>query len=314
MVDNPTVVVLGSLVLDMPVWLPRAPYNGETLKVQDGGIFPGGKGLNQAAGVLRLGGRPLLIGKVGRDAFGQRLVEGISQSGLDGSAILVSQTALTSYAIPVIEPNRQYIFHVPGANLDMTADDVKNSFDHWASAKILMVQGEISAEATMAAMVEMRSRGGLIILDPAPVHGITERMLAHADILTPNLQELRELAGVAVEDQDFPGVFRAVESLLSRFQNLRLVMATLGADGVIYGSRDGKWEHLLPPRVSAVDPTAAGDAFNGAFAWAVSEDRPWVDACRMGLVAGALAASCKGALPSLPHRKDFDELWTMYNR
>lgn len=307
--QSTTVIVVGSIVVDIPVWLPRSPVNGETLKVESHGFFAGGKGLNQAVQIQRLGGQPLLVGQIGQDILGQWMLKEIASEGLMVDAISQNAHVATSYAIPVIESLEQHILHVPGANLALQVSDVQASQTFWGQAKVLLVQGEVTPDASVVAMQRMKACHGLVICDPAPTEGITERMLQNADVLTPNLSELSTLSGIPLhENSPWATIKQAVRTVLVQYPRTQLVLATAGSSGVYYCPRHDSWEHFLPPVVSAVDPTAAGDSFNGAWAWAVSQGASWRDACKPALVAGSLTASKHGALPSLPHRFEFDRL------
>ncbi|MCY0865178.1 MAG: ribokinase [Sulfobacillus sp.] len=302
------IVVLGSLVVDLPLWLSHIPANGETILAERSGFYVGGKGANQAVQIRRLGGHPVLIGKVGADPLGQFLRDGLRQEGMDITTVLQSPSAPTSYAVPVIAPGAQYILHVPGANRDWTADDLEGVAEVLDTASMLLVQGEISPEMSVAAMERVRARGGLILLDPAPVTGVTPAMLSMADVLTPNQVEMAQLLGHPEWAYDVDRLTRHASDLFSVWPNLRLVMVTLGADGVLFVEPPAEARHIPAPTIEAMDPTAAGDAFNGAWAWAVDQGWDGFRAAQLGVKVGSLAASRPGALQSLPFRQDVEDV------
>jgi len=200
---------------------------------------------------------------------------------------------VTSYAVPVILPSGQYILHVSGANASLNADHVVRSQPLWNNAQMLLVQGEVAEEATLAAMELMHQRAGLVILDPAPVTHVTDAMLAQADVLTPNAVEFTQLVGQSTDPEN------GCPILFQRWPRLRTIIVTLGSLGVFWQDRDGHGTILPACSVAEVDPTAAGDAFNGALAYGLSHQQSWEDAIHLGLRAGAVAASRAGALPSL---------------
>jgi ribokinase len=295
----PEIIVVGSIVADLPLWLNRTPAPGETLIVRDSGLFAGGKGLNQAAQAARLGAQVLLVGMVGEDPLGDFLRREIrAELGTD-AGIGASPHAMTSYAVPVIDPAGQYILHVPGANQRLTQADVTRSASLWGTANVLLVQGETTPEGTGSAMAEMRRRGGTIILDPAPVAGMTPSLLEQTTVLTPNAVEFAQLlhAEAVIDELELGD---AAAALLGRLPHLRTLVVTLGAQGVLLAQRGMDPMRVQAPQIAEVDPTAAGDAFNGALAWGLLQGWPMVQAVQLGVRAGALTASRRGALPALP--------------
>lgn len=298
----PDIVVAGSIVVDMPLWIKRLPHTGETLIAEDSGIFVGGKGLNQAAQAARLGARVLLIGMVGDDALGQFTTREIEKELGSAHGVGLTRTAMTSYAIPVIHPAGQYIMHVRGANAVPSAIFIRSTVPLWDQAQVLLVQGELTDDATFAAMATMRARGGTVILDPAPAEEITPALLKTADILTPNEVEFAQLLG---QDQIPQHEWtQGAQALLGRFPNLQYLVATLGANGALVANRSGLVTHLPAPNIAVVDSTAAGDAFNGALAWALVQGHSVLEGARLGVRVGSLVASRRGALPALARPED----------
>ncbi|SMC03786.1 ribokinase [Sulfobacillus thermosulfidooxidans DSM 9293] len=298
------VIVVGSILVDIPVWVARDPMPGETLVVQDSGMFAGGKGLNQACQVARLGGHPLFVGAIGNDILGKFLRKTVLDEMNNDNGLIEIDSSKTSYAVPVISPDNQYILHVSGANHMLTASHVRNQLSMDFSARILMVQGEILPSTSIVAMEYMNKLGGIVVLDPAPMEAINVEMLQNATVLTPNLVEFAQLIGLSpLTDFD---LCKGIEILFSKYTKLKLIMVTLGENGVMFAERGQKPVHIPAPKVNAVDPTAAGDAFNGAWAWAVTQGLSWFQSAQVGVHVGALAASHKGALPSLPRYADIN--------
>lgn len=298
------VVVVGSLVVDMPVWLDRAPAMGETQIARRGGLYPGGKGLNQAVQAARLGAQVLLVGAVGRDPLGDILYDAVTAELGEPGGVVRLDGATTSYAVPVISPQGQYIVQVAGANRALSASHVRRSGKWWQEAKILLVQGEVPADASLAAMRDMRQRGGAVVLDPAPAEAMTPALLSEATALTPNRIEFSQLTG------DAP-LASGCRALFSRYSQLDHIVVTRGDEGVFWAQRDGHQEALAACAIEVQDPTAAGDAFNGALAYALSQQGTWAEAVAWGIRAGAVAAAQFGALPSLGRREQLERLVTL---
>ncbi len=300
---KPAIAVIGSIVIDLPMLLPRPAIVGETLKVQSPGPNLGGKAVNQALQALQCGSAPTLIGKVGRDVFGQWAQDELSRWHLDPRGIRIS-SAPTSWAVPIIAPGGQYILHVAGANADVSEEDVTASHPLWDQARFLLVQGEIPDTASRRAAVLMHDQGGLVICDPAPVEGMSPELLRLADILTPNAQELAMLTamdGASLEQQ--------TEWIWAQYPQLSALIVTLGAGGVWLQERHHAGQRIAPPAVNACDPTAAGDGFNGALAAELSRGADLLHACQIGCCAGAIAATTVGAAQSLVPQAILEELW-----
>lgn len=297
------IVVVGSLVVDLTIWLPHHPLAGETVLADKARMFVGGKGANQAVQVQRLGGSPLLIGKIGSDPLGEFLIHGLKQDHLDLRGILTSTKSPTSYAVPVITPDSQYILHVAGSNRDLDVADVSRFESLIGRAKIVLVQGEVPGEVSLTAMRWAHRENALVLCDPAPVDGISQDMLHQADVLTPNQVEMAQLTGCDNPD-NIDELARGTGTLFSRYPRMQLILVTLGKDGVLLAGRDHNVIHITAPTVHVVDPTGAGDAFNGAWAWAVSCGWTWEQATRLAVHVGSLAASKAGALTSLPTWND----------
>ena len=291
------IVVLGSIVADISVWLDRSPLPGETIVVVDSGIFAGGKGLNQAAQAARLGAKPLLVGMVGEDALGAFMRQAITQELGTADGIITRKNVTTSYAIPVIEPRGQHIIHVPGANAAMTPQDVLAQIPSWGQPQFLLVQGEVNSEATLAAMTAMAKLDVTIVLDPAPMENVTSDMLEMATIMTPNQVEFTQLVGAeAINEKQW---LAGIQSLMKRYPRLQCAIITLGSQGAFAANRGGWHQWVKAQHIHAVDPTAAGDAFNGAWAWAMMTGHSFTEAVQLGVRVGTLVASRRGALPSL---------------
>ncbi|MCL5972129.1 MAG: ribokinase [Firmicutes bacterium] len=300
---QPTIAVIGSIVIDFPLILPRPAISGETLKVETPGMNLGGKAVNQGLQALLCGVSPLLVGKVGHDVFGEWARSELAHYHLRTDAVRTAASS-TSWAVPIIESSTQYILHVAGANAAMTPEDITDSHPLWEEARWLLVQGEIPSEASLRAAQLMHRQHGQVICDPAPADSMTPELLRAADILTPNTQELRVLTHRQSNDLE-----EQVHILWAEYPGLSTLAVTMGAEGVWFQERGNHGQHITPPRVQAADPTAAGDAFNGAFVAALSTGFSPRKACEIGCCAGALAATTVGSAKSLASQEDIMALW-----
>ena len=299
---SPSIAILGSLIVDFRVRLPRAPQDGETLAVLESGLFAGGKGLNQAVGVERLGGRSHLIGRVGDDLFGKFLVDALRKEKMAVDGIGADPAVPTGTAIPISEGDRQYILHVPGANQTLVAAEVSAALEAKTGIGYLLLQGEVNREANLVAALYAKEHGVCVILDPAPAHAVSEDLLLLADYLTPNQAELSQLTHSEVA-RDVDEAIGQADLLFAREPHLTGVIATLGPWGAYVASRQGHFR-VGAPTVKAEDPTAAGDVFNAAMVVTLAKGGMLRDAVERGVVAGSYACQIAGVLPSIPTAKD----------
>ncbi|GIV63824.1 MAG: ribokinase [Bellilinea sp.] len=291
-----TIVVVGSLNMDLVVRAPRHPQPGETLIGGEFQTFPGGKGANQAVAAARLGAEVRMIGRVGRDAFGEALLETVQRDGVDTTFIRRDEQAATGVALITLDAAGQNTIVVaPGANMRVTPQDIEDSAAAFAGADLLLMQLECPLESVQAAARLAHRHGLQVVLNPAPARPLPPDLLAQTDYLLPNQPELRLLAE-GEED-----VNRAAARLLTR--GVRNLVVTLGEEGALLVTPHGQ-EKLPAFPVKVVDTVAAGDAFAGAFCVALAEGKPLHEAVIWGNAAGAIAVTRPGAQPSMPTRDE----------
>jgi ribokinase len=291
------IVVVGSLNMDLVVRSPRHPQPGETLLGTEFHTFPGGKGANQAVAAARLGGQVKMIGRVGADAFGDALIQTLSQDGVYTRHIARLQDAPTGVALITVDAAGQNtIVVVPGANGELSPPDLLAAESAFETASVVVMQLEIPLLTVAYAADLARRHGACVVLNPAPAQPLGTT-LKQVDVLIPNQPEAALLTGAA-SARDAAKRLRA--------SGVRSVIVTLGEEGVLVV--EGETETHLPPHcVSVVDTTAAGDAFVGAFAVALAEGRSTREAAAWGNAAGALAVTRAGAQPSLPSRAELEQ-------
>ncbi len=291
-------VVLGSLNMDLVIRAPRHPRPGETLIGSDFGTFPGGKGANQAVAIARLGQPVIMIGCVGRDAFGDALIATLQAAGVDTTGVTRGDAATGVALITLSAAGENTIVIAPGANGTVAPELVRNHEALIAGAAALLLQLEVPLPAVEAAAALAHTHGVPVILNPAPARTLPATLMRQVDYLIPNQHEAALLTGLSVHTPEEAGV--AADRL--RRAGVGVVVLTLGEQGALVLMDNGP---VLVPSfpVEVVDTTAAGDAFVGAFAVALSEGRTPVEAAIWGCAAGALACTVLGAQPSLPSRE-----------
>jgi ribokinase len=291
------IVIVGSINMDMVVRAPRHPAPGETILGSFFDTFPGGKGANQAIAAARLGGQVKMVGRVGNDSFGSILLEALRADEIDTSYVKRTGDVSTGVAlITVSDDGQNNIVVVPGANSMLSPADIRAAAPAFEGAEAVVVQLEIPME-TMKEAVSMACKyGAQVILNPAPAQALDESILAEVDYLVPNEGELLSITGM-----------HSLAQAATNLKSLGLygLVVTLGDNGVLVLQNGLSW-HILPHEVPVVDSTAAGDAFVGAFAVALTEGKPVQEAAVWGNAAGAMAVTRAGAQPSLPNRADLE--------
>jgi ribokinase len=296
--DRPLILSLGGINMDLVTFSDRLPADGETVVGDRFVTYPGGKGANQAVAAARMGARSAMIGRVGDDTFGPQLVDLLQSVGVETSAVgVTSETNSGIAVISVGEGGQNRIVQVLGAN-DACGDA---EYDAVAvllpQASALMLQLEVSVSLSIRVAELAASQGVNVILDPGPVRTVPDEFYQWVSIITPNETEAEALVGYAIADARTAA--NAASELLTR--GVGSAVIKLGAQGAYWA--DGQASGMVPAfAVEAVDTVAAGDAFNGALAVALSEGHPLESAVRWGCAAGALSVTRIGAQGSMPER------------
>jgi ribokinase len=298
------VIVIGSSNRDLTVRLERLPRIGETVS---GGEFYtsfGGKGANQALAAHKAGAEVTFVAKVGRDENGDAMVRHFKESGLSVDRVVRDEEAASGVALIMVDRDgRNVIAVAPGSNRNLTEKEITKNADAIARALVLLIQLEVPLDAVQRALTIAREQSVTTILNPAPVRQLPRELLSLIDILTPNEVEAGLLTGAIVTDER--DAVAAARRLVDT--GVKHVVVTLGKKGAVWAT--GSKERFFPPcRVTPVDSTAAGDAFNGALACALAHGRPMEEAIRFANAAGALTVTRRGAQRALPAREEIEEL------
>lgn len=297
------IAVVGSLVFDLVAKAERRPQKGESLLGEDFGMFPGGKGANQAVQAARLGSEVHLIGRVGNDYFGQCLIDSLKSAGVNTDFVLRDEETTTAVGCIVIDKDGDNsIVMVPQANMRVKREDVDKAKEYILGADVLLMQLEIPLSVVQYTAELAREKNIFTILNPAPAKRLSEDILKLPNLLTPNEVEAEILTGEVITD--LSSAEKAGRRLLA--QGGKNVIITLGEKGSLLVSKE-ETVHFPGYKISTVDTTAAGDAFNGALAVAIAEGFEIKAAIKFANAAGALSATKMGAQPSLPMREEVEE-------
>jgi ribokinase len=307
----PNILVVGSLNADLVVRAPRFPQPGETISGEDLQVIPGGKGANQAVAAARHGANVGMLGRVGKDNFGDLLLENLRSNRVE-TELIRRDDASTGTAIIVVDADGQNsIVLSAGANGNVSSSDVENA--SFSIFNLLLLQMEIPTPTVLSAARRAKENGVRVILNPAPAKELADELIALADFIVPNETELSILTGMEVKD--FPSAAAASRKLRER--GAQNVIVTLGSKGALLVTGE-EVTHVEAYPVEVVDTTAAGDAFIGGFAAKLLESASLLyvrkqapafqitSAVRYACACGALAATRFGAQPSLPTKEEVE--------
>ncbi len=303
---RPNIVVVGSLMLDLVAAAPRVPDMGESVIGTSFYTAPGGKGANQAVQCARLGAGVTMAGCVGEDAFGAQVLETVSASGVDISHVKTTKehtTGTTNIHLEVRPTGVQNrILSVPGANFDLTVDDLDWLRDSIRDFDLMMLQLEVPMEVTKFAARCAHEAGIPVMLNPAPAAPLDAELLSCVTWLSPNETEAAAITGhplrVTRDGVDASDLEEVVRIL--RGKGVDRVIVTLGENGSVFcdGSRTIRSECV--PSDEVRDPTAAGDSFVAAFCVGITAGLSEEEALRFAGTAASITVYGTGAMPSLP--------------
>jgi ribokinase len=288
------ILVIGSLNIDLVARCEHLPRSGQTVFGTEFFTAAGGKGANQAVAAARLGSRVAMAGCVGEDQFGRDLLAGLQRDGVLCNAVQTVERPTGTALITIDALGGNTIVVISGANSACDMALVDRVLDGAAEPGILLLQHEIPEEANAHAIRRAHSAGWFIVLNPAPARPLTPALLPLIDVIAPNETEAAALTGSSDPRE-------AAQHLLA--QGVRAALITLGGEGALYCDAGGPW-HCPALAVQAVDTTAAGDAYIGALATGLAEDRGVVDSLGFAAAAAALAVTRLGAQPSLGTRDE----------
>jgi ribokinase len=295
----PDILVAGSANMDLVAFADRLPIPGETLLGGAFQSFAGGKGGNQAVAAARAGGKAAFLGRIGTDIFGARLRKGLQDDGVD-TRFLAEVEGASGVAIIMTGGGNNMIVVAPGANDALTAPHVDKAA--FAGIRFVLAQLETPLDGVLEIARLARAQSAVFILDPAPARTLPHELLAMVDWLTPNESEACILLGL--KDLGEPAAMaRQLKAL-----GPRGVVLKLGAQGAMLLAEDDVPMMIPAHKVIVADTTAAGDAFNGAFAVALSEGRSPPEAVRFAVAASAISVTRPGAQPAMASRVEIDAL------
>ena len=289
-----TVIVVGNAALDTTLEVDRLPRPGESILVRAVREDLGGKGLNQAVAAARAGAQVAFCAAIGDDAASEAIKARLAQEGIYAGGVRQGPGPTDRTTVFVMPDAENAIATSTRHARSLKATNVIGTIDRAKPGDVLLMQGNLTLETTLAAAREARSFGAMVVLNPSPISDDYAALWPHVDIVVVNADECATLSGTT-DAESGRGEFTDA--------GVQAVVVTRGAQDVILVERTSvAWVDV--PSVTAVDTTGAGDAFCGVFVAGVAAGLSRIDAIERAVVAAAIAVTRPGAIASIPRREE----------
>ncbi len=289
------IFVIGSLNMDLVFNYTVFPEKGETVVGDFFMINEGGKGANQAVACARQGATALMVGCVGNDLYGKKIVKTMTKNNVDANNIRIHQSESTGTALIMVGNNDNRIIIIPGANGRTSIRQIYPVFTEAKAGDILLCQMEIPCDTVFFALEEAKKQGMFTILNPAPAKSIPDSVYPYIDLIIPNETEAKMISKISCHNEE--SYKKVIEYFCDKGVNE--VIITLGEKGAIYGSKK-EFAIFSSHPAPIVDTTAAGDTFVGTIAAEISKGKQVSESVDKACVAASIAISRPGAMQSIP--------------
>ena len=295
---NKSIAVLGSINCDIVAKAVRLPKKGETVDGLGVDMFVGGKGANLAVQAAQLGAKTYMIGNTGNDEQGRQVRGGVSSKNVDITYVGISDKDKTGNCTIYVDLNGDNMLVLsPGANKTITTGMVDAGFAGAGDFSVLATNNEINIDAVEYGIRKAHELGAITIYNPAPAVPVSDEVLKLVDYITPNETESEEYTGILRDGMDFEQwKRRSAEWFLNK--GVGHVCITLGDKGAYYCGPDAEFT-MDAFKIKPVDTTAAGDSFNGGFAFGLANGWEIKKCVALGSACGAICAQNIGAQSSI---------------
>jgi ribokinase len=297
------IVVIGSSNVDLIMKMNHLPEKGETVTGAKFMQVYGGKGANQAVAAARAGGNVAFVSCVGEDAYTPQMVRNYKNDGIDTRFVFQEKNVASGHALIMIDDSGENIISVASeANNLLLPGKIDVASSVFDDAAIIVMQFE-TPEETIKYVIDIANRKRIPVMwNMAPAKTFDFSYVPKINILVLNEVEAGFLAEMPVENEADAEL--AAQKLVDR--GVEKVIITLGSKGAFVVT---KTEKVSVPafKVNAVDTTAAGDTFCGAFAVALVEGKSLKETLQFASAAAAISVTRMGAQPSAPARKEIDK-------
>ncbi|OCT15125.1 ribokinase [Paenibacillus pectinilyticus] len=295
-----SIYVIGSINMDIINELEQFPLPGQTVEGLQTHYQPGGKGANQAVAAAKAGSQVHMVGAIGYDAFKAPLLASLQNNGVGTTYVLPKECGSGLAFITVNREGENTIILSPGANNQLTLQDLPSQL--WQEAALILLQNEIPWDLTETIIQSANQHGIPVWMNPAPALVLPAELYASIHTLILNETEAEQLTMQSISNE--------ADAVLAASQLLRngthRVILTLGSKGLLYGKETGQLLHFPAYPVLPVDTTAAGDTFIGAFASAWLRGLSYPEGIKFASAAAAIAVTRFGAQSSVPTEGEID--------
>ncbi len=305
MLRKPKILVVGSFNMDLIASTGRVPNAGETVIGMKFTTAPGGKGINQAVQCARLGANVTMVGKVGNDDFGRKMLAVAREAGIDVSHVLTDDTEATGVGVILLEvkgeKTQNRITVCPGANYTITAQELEWLKTEIAAYDMLIVQFELPMNVVETVAQWAHDSNVPVMVNPAPAAPISDKLLSCATYFSPNEHEAAIIAGHAIRVED--GInYDDIDYVAKKFRErgVENLIITMGGNGSVVIDKDSIEHTPCVKMPNVADPTAAGDSFVASFCTGLTAGLSKKNALAFASHAAAITVSRMGAITSLP--------------
>ncbi len=301
--DNKKVLVIGSLNMDMTVKVDKLPKEGETVFGYEYYESCGGKGGNQAVAISRMEVYTEMLGMVGNDSYGKRLIDNLEKYDIACENVAVNENSVTGRAVITVDSKgRNSIVVIPGSNFEITVQDIEERNESIRRNDIVVLQNEIPMEVTKYILKKSKEMNKMTVYNPVPAKMIDKEMAKNIDYLVLNETEMEEIFKISISDEGYKDKILKIK----QENNMKNIILTLGEKGSILFNEEDRISEFDAYKVSAVDTTAAGDSFLGGFIAEISKGKKTDEAIRYATAVSAITVTRRGAQDSIPSRDEVE--------
>ncbi len=295
------ILVIGSANADLVIHSSKMPLLGETLTGSQFQVNAGGKGLNQAVAMAKLGGNVSFLGALGKDGNGDILLSTMEEYGVRFSGVRMEDTP-TGIAMITVVKGDNFIILDPGTNGKLNPQIIEENAETIGQSDFCVLQLEIPLETILKICEIAQKYGTKVVLNPAPYQKLPESLYACVDYLIPNEHEAYDITGICLDSEK--ACIEAVRKLQQ--MGAKNVIITLGERGCVYN--DAEEIRFCPPqKVAVVDTTSAGDSFIGAVVTKLQSGHTISQAIDYATKVAAITISRPGAAKSIPFHYEITE-------
>ena len=299
-----TVTIIGSYNVGLFLKGEEIPFIGQTVigdKFYEGG---GGKGSNQAIACSKMGAKTRFVGRIGDDKYGKDAIEMYKKFGMNPDMIKIDESIHTGISVILIDKDGQNsIMVVPGANFNLSKEDIDKAMEEIKDSYIVGFQLESNLDIVEYALKKTHSMGIRTLLDPAPAMKLSEELFKYIYYIKPNEHEATILSGIKVTDVD--SAIKSGKWFLEH--GVKVAIITLGKNGSVLVTNN-KTQHFPTLNVKALDTTGAGDTFSGALMASLSNGKTIEEAIIFANCASALSVMRFGVVDAIPDLEEVNAL------